>query len=192
MLTITKTPRKVAKAHRVAYDLLVGEIPAGMHVLHRCDHPWCVNPEHLFLGTHQDNVADMVAKGRNRPGSGHGMRGELHPTAVLTEAQAMSAREQYAAGRSQVAIAADLGVSQTVISAIVRGVAWAHLGSAVSRPIDSRAGAGNGRAKVTEEEVRAIRQRWSDGETQEQIAQEFGLKQVTVSKIVRRESWRHI
>jgi len=56
-------------AHRAAWTLLVGPIPAGMHVLHTCDNPPCCNPAHLFLGTNDDNVADMVAKGRQRSGN---------------------------------------------------------------------------------------------------------------------------
>lgn len=52
--------------HRAAYRLLVGEIPDRLLVLHRCDVRNCVNPDHLFVGTHADNTRDMVAKGRNR------------------------------------------------------------------------------------------------------------------------------
>lgn len=52
-------------AHRIAWRLLKGPIPLGMFVLHRCDMPACVNPEHLFLGTQADNIRDSVIKGRH-------------------------------------------------------------------------------------------------------------------------------
>ncbi len=58
-----KVDGKLEQAHRVSYELYVGPIPDGLWVLHRCDIYSCVNPEHLFLGTQQDNVDDMIAKG---------------------------------------------------------------------------------------------------------------------------------
>ena len=64
---------KSRSAHHASYELHVGPIPDGMRVLHRCDNPRCINPEHLFLGTQADNVADMVAKGR-----GWWQRGKAH------------------------------------------------------------------------------------------------------------------
>lgn len=60
-------------AHRISWFLYRGEIPKGMMVCHRCDQPLCVNPEHLFLGTQRDNMADKVRKGRQARGESHGM-----------------------------------------------------------------------------------------------------------------------
>ena len=64
----------VAKAHRISWSLSYGTIPEDLCVLHRCDNPGCVRPEHLFLGTIKDNVQDMISKNR---GKGHFSRGEL-------------------------------------------------------------------------------------------------------------------
>jgi hypothetical protein len=61
-----KNPRRVTTAHRVAWELYCGTVAAGMHVLHSCDTPSCVNPNHLFLGTNDDNIRDMIKKKRDK------------------------------------------------------------------------------------------------------------------------------
>ncbi|HZL18621.1 MAG TPA: HNH endonuclease signature motif containing protein, partial [Polyangia bacterium] len=94
-------------AHRVAWELTHGPIPAGLCVLHRCDNPPCCNPEHLFLGTRADNVADMHRKRRAIPASG-----AANGNARLTESAVLAICARLDAGERQVDIAADYGITQ--------------------------------------------------------------------------------
>lgn len=84
------------KAHRISWKLFNGEIPDGMKILHKCDIKNCVNPDHLFLGTQQDNIKDMVLKGRDKFGTG--CAGEKNPMSRLTEKKVLSMREKYSMG----------------------------------------------------------------------------------------------
>lgn len=110
-----------ARAHRVIYKLLVGPIPAGKLLMHSCDNPPCVNPQHLTPGTDAENLADMVRKGRSA-------RGSKHWGAKLNEAQVMEARRKYATGKYTLAmLAAEYGLTVTPVSQLIRGVTWKHL-----------------------------------------------------------------
>lgn len=110
--------RRSYLAHRLAWQEANGRpVPAGMLVCHKCDVRLCVNPDHLFLGTHAENIADMVAKGRQG-------RGSRHSQAKLTVSQVLAIR---ADGRSQRAIAMDYGVTQTQIGMIQRRRHWGHI-----------------------------------------------------------------
>lgn len=105
-------------AHRVSYELRHGTIPEGLWVLHHCDNPGCVNPDHLFLGTNSDNVADKVMKDRH-------FHGESHPMVKLTDTDVRAIRS--ASNISQRQLAGKFGVNQSVVCRIRRGSLWAKV-----------------------------------------------------------------
>ena len=122
---------KKLRAHRVSWAIHYGEIPDGMWVLHRCDTPLCVRPDHLFLGSAADNAADRDAKGRGAAGERNGMygrpafEGENHPMARLTADQVREIRRLYGQGGiTQTKLAQMFGVHQTTISDYVRRGTW--------------------------------------------------------------------
>lgn len=98
------------RASRAAWMEHRGPIPDGMQVLHKCDVRACINPNHLFLGTRTDNMADMARKGRCPS-----FRGEQHPQAKLTNAQRAAIR---ADGRVQRVIASEYGIAPSLVSRI--------------------------------------------------------------------------
>lgn len=117
-------------AHRVSWVIANGAIPEGdgSHgtcVCHKCDNPSCVNPDHLFLGTHQDNMTDCGSKGRSRVPH---ISGESHACAKLTAAQVVEIRERYAAGGvTQRELAEAFRVGQAQISRVVNKRKWANV-----------------------------------------------------------------
>lgn len=110
------------KAHRKAWELFNGPIPEGMSVLHKCDVRCCVNPAHLFLGTQEDNIRDMVAKGRNRTGN---LSGEANPMSVLTGERVRQMRcVRKDTGATYKEIARQFGVSTMTALRAITGQSW--------------------------------------------------------------------
>lgn len=107
-------------APRMAWILTKGNIPNGMYVCHHCDNPSCCNPAHLFLGTPQNNVQDMVNKGRQR-------KGESQVNAKLTGKEVLEIRELAKNGQFQYEIAKLYGISQRLVWNIIHRKAWKHL-----------------------------------------------------------------
>lgn len=109
---------KTTGAHRVSWIIHRGEIPDGMYVCHKYEHLGChnVNPNHLFLGTHTDNVRDAAAKGRTA-------WGQSNAKAKLTNNQSIEIHQSKEKGS---VLAARYGVTETVISKIRRGLMWKH------------------------------------------------------------------
>lgn len=112
-------------AHVASWKLTYGPLTDRLCVLHKCDNPKCVRPDHLFIGTYKDNTQDMIAKGRARS---PGASGERNNKAVLTENQVREIRSIYGRGISMpTAIAARFGVCRSTINQIVARKIWRHL-----------------------------------------------------------------
>ncbi len=140
-------------AHRFAWTIANGPIPDGKWVLHRCDVRACVRPDHLFLGDHDDNMADMARKGRAANGDRHG---------AYTKPQSRATGQ--------------------------RNGAYTHPDKRVRMP-----GEKNVNAKLTDDMVRLIRERYARGRvTQLEIARDVGVCQTTVRKVIQRETWTHL
>jgi len=110
-------------AHRFSWELHKGNIPGGKLVLHSCDNPRCVNPGHVFLGSHADNKADAISKDRHARKGSHGMR-------KLTEKEALSIRRRYLPGVNQLQpgnglrLAEEFGITRGQVIKIAKGLAW--------------------------------------------------------------------
>lgn len=110
-------------ASRLAWEFARGDIPDGQFVLHECDNPPCCRPDHLFLGDHDDNMADKVAKGRQAK-----QCGELNPQSILTAEQVIAIRSEVVSkSNTQTMIAARLGISKMTVSAIILRKSWKHI-----------------------------------------------------------------
>lgn len=112
--------RRIAMAHRVSYELFNGEIPDGMEICHKCDNPCCINPDHLFAGTRQDNIDDRERKGRNIV-----FYGEEQPCAKLTKKIVKSARQERAQkGTTYQKLADRYGVNKSTMMNAIKGETW--------------------------------------------------------------------
>lgn len=108
---------KTLPAHRISYEQYIGLIPKGMCVCHKCDVRSCINPDHLFIGTHKDNMSDAVQKGRIP-------KGEAQARSKLTEAQVI---DIFNDERPRAEISRDYNISKPTISAIKIGRNWKYL-----------------------------------------------------------------
>jgi len=121
-------PQKQMFAHRFSWLVHCGEIPEGDHygttcVLHKCDNRKCVNPEHLFLGSNVDNIADKMSKGRHVV-----CVGEQCYNSKLSDSQVLEIREKYVPRKyTLLQIANDYDVDQSTIRAIIKRKAWRHI-----------------------------------------------------------------
>jgi HNH endonuclease len=111
------------KAHRIAFELFKGN-PGNLQVLHKCDTPGCVNPDHLWLGTNTENTADRDAKGRTSRNHTKAYIGEENGRAKLTSDNVRTIRELLAQGLRQRDVAEKFGISLTLVSFIHTRKCW--------------------------------------------------------------------
>lgn len=178
-----KYRNRMYQAHRLAWELTNGPIPDNLFVCHKCDNPVCCRPDHLFLGTHADNMADMVAKGRARKGS------DVY-VSKLEEIDIPIIRELHAQGAKVPSIARKYNVKSNAIRRIIEGKTWKHIVSDVGITVlpDEEC-----RYGMTETLVANIRADFATGMlSYNQLAKKYNISLGTIHDVVKRRTWKHI
>lgn len=169
-------------AHRLSYEDANGTIPVGMHIMHSCDNPACVNPSHLSAGTAGDNMQDCSRKFRFG-----GMK--------LRDADVISLLRDYVSGMGRQDIAYKYGISiKSVNDYTTRGVRHRlHGKHGCPTTEDLRAAKNLKPGAITDSAtVLEIRRRLANGEQGKDLAKEYGLHKATISDIKLRKIWKDI
>lgn len=159
--------------HREAYEITNGSVPDGLYVLHKCDNRLCCNPRHLFLGTHLENIADMVSKGRQA-------KGERNGHAKYTDEIVAMVIAAYKPGEvTQQEVADRFGMDRSHVSALYRGNAR---GIPVAEIVPLR----RTNTKFTDETILAATNAYRAQEgTRKEIAARFGMSPGYLDKALR-------
>ena len=188
-------------APRLAYFLTYGAIPNGAYVCHRCDNPACVRPDHLWLGSHWDNMADMTAKKRY-----HSMFGEDHPNTRIKDCEIQLMRRLHACGVPSSFIAKCFrrrpGTVDNVVKrrsrASTQSCEWRVSAAPIGEPLRRRLscwgniGTRNGHCLLSEADVRDIRRRLSKGEAARSISLDYPVGKHQIYQIKSGKNWSHV
>lgn len=167
--------QRYLKAHRISYALEYGYVPGDKIVCHHCDNPPCVNPNHLFLGTHSDNIQDAIRKGRLND-----RRGENNSKDILTKEQVKEIVRRIKNKETVSEIAEDYPVTKSAIVDIKRGKNWSHI-TGIEEAI------GRKPTKLSNEEVKEICERYitrDEDITQPELAKEYNISITHVRRIL--------
>jgi hypothetical protein len=155
----------------------------GLEICHTCDNPWCCCPEHLFADTHQANMSDMVQKGRQN-------KGEKHRSAILTENDVKDVLDGIMDGKftSVIQIAKHYNITRAPISTILYGIYWKHVTKdydliKIKNMIVNPNSRGGEAGKLTPDNIRDIRKRIANGESQASVAKIYNIDNTNISRI---------
>lgn len=172
---------KAKSAHKFSYELHKGEVPRGLFVCHTCDVKQCVNPDHLYAGTHEDNNQDIVDRGRQAKNSGRVVKTRspyrYRNGKALSKPHREQMKAEYASGKyTQMQLAARYRISQGTVSATIRNAT--NMGSGKTGKRHSQ----NYRRKLSKEQLQEMVKMYGSGMTQVEIAKQFGCTQAHVSR----------
>lgn len=175
--------KKNVPAHRASLILFSEQNENYRELLscHKCDNTVCVNPDHLFWGTHQDNVDDKMMKGRHNTG-----RGEAYKHAKLTDEKVLYIR---GCDKTTEELAIEFDVSTSNINAIRSGKRWKHVGGKISNIVGHTSGANHPMSKLDEAKVRYIRE--SD-KSNRVLATELEVSYMSVYEARIGKTWKHV
>lgn len=177
---------KLWRAHVASYTLFVGPVPPTMFVLHELDVSLDVNPHNLRIGTHADNMRDMVTRGRSS-------RGERHHMTYLKELEVIEMRKMADAGVSLKELAELFQCSEGVAYKIITNKTWKYVPPTVqSYEKNTARGVNQGLAVLNERIVRQARQMYDDGNTVAQISRDLGIKRSTLNSVLSGTTWTHV
>ena len=177
LLSGLPSQRRPVRAHRLAWELHYGPIPPGLCVCHTCDCPGCVNPSHLFIGSHADNMADMKAKGRGRSSTG-----EASPRAKLKQIDVDRIRALFSSGLRIYEIARIEGLRDSYVHKIVKRRTWPAPGD----PPSLRKGKPPVLLKITEQDAATMREARANGVAVDVLSARFGVCRSSVYRVTSR------
>lgn len=168
-------------AHRASFLAHGGVLTVNQYACHKCDTRTCVNPDHIFAGDAKENANDMVRKGRS-------LRGAKHNLSRLTNEDVLKIRKSAKNQKDRNAMAMCLGVSFKTVEDILLGKTWKHLPLDTEYRLDhslrdwQAVGERHGCSKFTDNDRRQIALRRTLGESNEDLAKEYGVHRTTITK----------